>query len=45
MTNPPKKVVYRDSGSGEFVKKQYADTHKRTTEKQHVPVVPPKKGK
>jgi hypothetical protein len=26
---------YRDSGSGEFVKKDYADKHPKTTEKEH----------
>lgn len=32
----PKKTVYRDSGTGEFVKKSYADTHKSTTERERV---------
>lgn len=32
----PRKVVYRDSRSGEFVKKSYADRHKSTTEREHV---------
>ncbi len=27
--------TYRDSGSGEFVKKGYADKHPKTTEKEH----------
>ena len=27
----PKKKNYRDAGSGQFVKKSYADKHKRTT--------------
>jgi hypothetical protein len=34
----PKKTVYRDSGSGEFVKRRYAESHKRTTEKERVNV-------
>lgn len=37
-----KKVVYRDSKSGEFVKQSYANTHKSSTEKQHVYVPAPK---
>jgi|GEM_PF-1065394 len=32
----PKKTVYRDSGTGEFVKKDYADKHPKTTEKERV---------
>jgi hypothetical protein len=44
MAKPPeKKVVHRDSEDGQFVTKEYADKHKRTTERQHVPV--PKKSK
>ena len=42
MAKPPKKVVYRDSGSGEFVTEEYAEKHKRTTERQHVPMPSPK---
>jgi hypothetical protein len=38
-----KRVVYRDSVDGQFVKKSYADTHKPTTEKQHVPAPQPAK--
>ena len=38
-----KKVVYRSSKTGEFVKAQYAKTHPATTEKQHVAVTKPKK--
>lgn len=40
------KTVNRDSGSGQFVTKRYADSHPRTTEteKVRVPVNPkPKK--
>ena len=40
---PPKKTVYRDSGDGQFVKKDYAEKHPKTTEKERVVVVPPKK--
>ncbi len=36
-TTEPKKVIYRDSGSGEFVTKPYAVKHPKTTERQHVP--------
>lgn len=43
MTKPPTKVVHRDSGTGEFVTKKYADTHKKTTEREHVPAPPPPK--
>lgn len=34
--NEPRKTVYRDSKSGEFVKKGYADRHPDTTEKERV---------
>jgi hypothetical protein len=40
-----KKTVYRDSEDGQFVKKEYAETHPRTTEKERVRVVPPGKKK
>lgn len=43
-----KKTVYRDSEDGQFVKKDYADKHPKTTEKERVrtePPTPPKKGK
>jgi hypothetical protein len=40
-----KKVVYRSSKTGEFVTQKYADTHKPTTERQHVTVTKPKKKK
>lgn len=33
-----KKVVHRNSVDGQFVKKQYAETHKRTTEREVVKV-------
>jgi len=29
-----KKVVHRDSGSGQFTTKRYAETHKPTTERE-----------
>ena len=38
-----KKVVYRSSESGEFVTKRYAESHPKTTERQHVNVPPPPK--
>ena len=34
--NEPKKTVFRDSGSGQFVEKKYAETHKSTTERERV---------
>ncbi|UZW54974.1 hypothetical protein NUH86_16085 [Sphingobium sp. JS3065] len=34
--NEPKKTVYRDSDSGQFVKKNYADKHPKTTERERV---------
>lgn len=38
-----KKTVHRDSVSGEFVTKKYAENHPRTTEKERVPVGKPNK--
>lgn len=38
-----KKTVHRDSKSGEFVPKKYADKHPSTTERERVRVNPPKK--
>jgi hypothetical protein len=35
-SNTPKKTVYRSSVSGQFVKKNYAEKHPRTTEKERV---------
>jgi hypothetical protein len=32
----PRKIVYRDSSSGQFVTERYADRHPKTTERQHV---------
>lgn len=39
---PSKKTVRRDSGTGQFVTKRYAETHPKTTEteKVRVPVNP-----
>ena len=37
-----KKTIYRSSKSGEFVTEKFADTHKATTEKEHVYVPAPK---
>lgn len=34
--NEPKKTVFRDSGSGQFVPKPYADKHPKTTERERV---------
>jgi hypothetical protein len=33
-----KKVIYRDSKSGQITTQQYAQRHPATTERQHVPV-------
>ena len=38
-----KKVVYRSAVSGEFVTQNYAESHPRTTEREHVRVPPPSK--
>lgn len=38
-----KKIVFRSSVSGKFVTERFANTHKPTTERQHVPVKNPKK--
>lgn len=38
-----KKVIYRSAVSGRFVTGTYANTHKPTTEREHVPVKSPKK--
>lgn len=35
--NETKVVHYRDSETGQFVTKEYADKHPKTTEKQHLP--------
>ena len=45
MAKGERKVIYRDSKDGQFIKKSEADRRPSTTEKQHVPVVPPGKGK
>jgi hypothetical protein len=37
-----KKAVYRSSESGEFVTKKFAESHPKTTEKEHVYVPAPK---
>ncbi len=37
-----KKVVYRDSGTGRLVTQDYAKSHPKTTEREHVYVPAPK---
>jgi hypothetical protein len=37
-----KKTIYRNSEDGRIVKKEYAENHPRTTEKERVNVPPPK---
>lgn len=37
-----KKVIFRSSVTGKFVTPQYANTHKPTTEREHVYVPAPK---
>ncbi|MBB5717683.1 hypothetical protein FHR23_000590 [Stakelama sediminis] len=38
MSNPkgPRKTVFRDSGSGQFVTERYANRHPKTTERERV---------
>lgn len=38
-----RKTVYRDSGDGQFVTQDYANTHRNTTERERVRIDPPKK--
>lgn len=40
---PEKKTVYRNSEDGQFVKKNYAEKHPKTTEKERVNVGKPSK--
>lgn len=40
-----KKTIYRSSETGKLVKKSYAESHPRTTEKERVRVVPRGKSK
>lgn len=40
-----KKTVYRDSKDGQFVKKEYAEKHPATTEKERVRTGQDKNGK
>lgn len=37
----PRKTVYRDSGSGQFVTERFAERHPKTTERERV-IVPQK---
>jgi len=39
----PTKVINRSAVSGQFVTQRFAQTHPRTTEREHVPVSNPKK--
>jgi len=39
----PVKVIDRSSISGRFVTERYAQTHPKTTEREHVPISNPKK--
>lgn len=41
MAKEEKKTVYRDSKDGQFTTQRYAETHRDTTEKERVRVVPP----
>lgn len=41
----PTRPVHRDSKSGEFVTKDYAEKHKSTTERERVHINPPSKNK
>lgn len=40
-----KKVIFRDSETGQFVKEEYAKKHPKTTEREHVDIGKPKKDK
>jgi hypothetical protein len=40
---PKTRKVARDAGTGEFVTKEYAEKHKKTTVEERVPIVPPKR--
>jgi hypothetical protein len=42
---PKTRKVARDSGTGEWVKKSYAEKHKRTTEEETIKVPKPKRKK
>lgn len=39
----PMKIIDRSAVTGRFVTERYAETHPRTTEREHVPVNNPKK--
>ncbi|UCI21350.1 hypothetical protein FJ970_10490 [Mesorhizobium sp. B2-1-8] len=45
VKKPEKKTIFRDSESGRITTEEYAKKHPRTTEKERVTVVPPKKKK
>jgi hypothetical protein len=38
-----RKTVHRDSRDGQFVTKEYADSHKSVTEKERIRIDPPPK--
>lgn len=40
-----KKVIFRDSETGQFVTEQYANKHPKTTEREHVDIGKLKKHK
>jgi hypothetical protein len=42
VNNMEKKVIYRDSKTGQITTQQYAQRHPATTERQHVYVPAPK---
>jgi hypothetical protein len=44
-TPPQTKKVARDAGTGQFVTKNYAQTHKKTTVVETVRIDPPRKDK
>lgn len=45
VKKPEKKTIYRDSETGQITTEDYAKRHPKTTEKERVPVVKPKKKK
>jgi glyceraldehyde-3-phosphate dehydrogenase/erythrose-4-phosphate dehydrogenase len=40
-----KKVIFRDSGTGQFITEEYAKKHPKTTERERVDIGKPKKDK
>lgn len=45
MGKPPKKIAYRDSGTGEFITRKEAEKRPKETEKERISVGKPPKSK